>query len=148
MIKTFLFFVLIAFSLASLPERILKSFRILQTDCNGNGYLYRGQCFCLSQWTGAQCEIRSKLLSFLSDKKYKYKKDDEGFDDNLSNTCGDMIVRLDNLYNIAPNFYFFDDDVFPRLTYNSIYGNDNLSETNNWTCKSIFFLFLSEFSLY
>ena len=59
------------------------------------------------------------------------KKETEGWSDNLNSTCDDLVARLDNLYNISPDFYLFDDDVFPRLTFNSIDGTTNT--TNTWT---------------
>ena len=44
-------------------------------------------------------------------------------DDN-STKCDDLVNRLDNLNNISPNFYLFDDDEFPRITENSIDGSN------------------------
>ena len=64
-------------------------------------------------------------------------KESEGWADNLNSKCDDLVVRLDNLYNISPDFYLFDDDVFPRLTFNSIEGTTNA--TNTWTSFLISF---------
>ena len=64
-------------------------------------------------------------------------KESEGWADNLNSKCDDLVVRLDNLYNISPDFYLFDDDVFPRLTFNSIDGTTNA--TNTWTSFFISF---------
>ena len=52
--------------------------------------------------------------------------------DNLSDKCDDLIIRLENLDNISPNFYLFDDDEFPRLLGNSIDGSNS---TGSWISK-------------
>jgi hypothetical protein len=43
---------------------------------------------------------------------------------NTDSKCDDLVVRLDNLVNISPEFYNLDDDEFPRLTGNSIGEGD------------------------
>ena len=50
----------------------------------------------------------------------------ESISDDTSNKCDDLIVRLDYLDNISPDFYLFDDDEFPRITNDSSKG---------WTSK-------------
>lgn len=57
-------------------------------------------------------------------------------DDN-STKCDDLVNRLDDLNNISPNFYLFDDDEFPRITENSIDGSNTIG---NWI-RIIFFIF-------
>ncbi len=47
-------------------------------------------------------------------------------------------MRLDDLANISPNFYLFDDDEFPRITGNAIDGSKT---TGAWTSK-FYFLFI------
>jgi len=51
-------------------------------------------------------------------------KGEEEISDDTSTKCGNLIERLDNLYNISPEFYLFDDDEFPRITINSVDGSN------------------------
>lgn len=43
--------------------RFLQSLRLLDAECNFHGHSYKNQCFCLSDWEGPQCQIKSKNLN-------------------------------------------------------------------------------------
>lgn len=71
--RLFVIFLLIALLQAQIPLRILQSLRILAPECNYHGHLYKGKCYCESQWKGTKCEIKSDFSFFLSEINIKFR---------------------------------------------------------------------------
>ena len=69
-------------------------------------------------------------------------KEEAQFSDDAADKCDDLINNLDNLNNISPDFYLFDDDEFPRITKNSIDGSNT---TGAWTSNLVLSFILCHF---
>ena len=59
--KYFFFFLALYFALNFCSQtRIFEKLRLLSTECSNHGYLFKGKCFCQSQYSGQTCEKSSK----------------------------------------------------------------------------------------
>lgn len=54
-----------ALAAAQSPSRILQILRLLSSECSNHGYLWKGQCFCVTTYTGPTCSQKSKIHFFL-----------------------------------------------------------------------------------
>ena len=98
------------------PHRMLQMLRVLSSECNFHGFLFKNQCFCEKQYSGPKCEIKSKLIFFFSLTRFKGERGIYDTDDK----CDDLSARIDFLTNISPDYYPGDDDMFSRLDGKSI----------------------------
>lgn len=71
--------------------------------CSNNGYSYNDICYCLENYSGEKCNEYGFL----------------GWD-NTDDKCDDLTNRLDHLFNESPEYGHVDDNLFPRLTGDSI----------------------------
>ena len=135
--KFLLFTFLLLASTLAFPPRVLQILRILSPECSNHGYLWKGQCFCISIYAGPTCAQLSTFLAFFFFFAYFDFKEEAQFSDDAADKCDDLINNLDNLNNISPEFYLFDDDEFPRITKNSIDGTNTIGA---WTSNFILFI--------
>lgn len=144
--RLFVIFLLIALLQAQIPLRILQSLRILAPECNYHGHIYKGKCYCESQWKGAKCEIKSQIfpLFYININKHCLcSSEGQGIYDT-DDECDDLVAKMDDLNNISETDYDIDDDEFPRLSGDSVGSGDAAygAKGNQWISTIIYIVFI------